>query len=178
MYSAGLSAGARCIVDQGERAIIIKNASAASLSSDTGTLVFQILGAVRNPQTKTEHIGNFTIETYLNSEDLVDIAVVPDAFVVGSGDLYAVKMELTPSLSSSPNPKVSFSFQNQHQLVSGSEIKLFIPSEELSLYKANSITCSGKSIDSKTCKVEAEIEGTNYVLTVETNENLQALTQI
>ena len=142
-YSAGLSANARCIVEQGERAIIIQNASAVSLSSGTGTLVFQILGAVHNPQTKTENIGSFTVATYINSDDLVDIAVIPGAFAIGSGELYGVSMQLIPSLSSSPNPKVSFSFQNQHQLVSGSEIKLFIPSEELSLYKVDPIVCTG-----------------------------------
>ena len=177
-YSNALKSDARCTVDLSERAIVIENVSSTSLSSSTGTLIFHILEAVRNPQTKTEHIGNFTIETYLHSRDLVDVATVPDAFAIESGDLYAVKMELTPSVSSAPNPRVSFSFQNQHPLVSGSQIVLFIPSDEVSLHKAGPISCTGKSINSSSCKVADEVKDRNYVLTAETDENLPAFAKV
>ena len=83
-------------------------------------------------------------------------------------------MEFKPSLSSQPNPEITLSFQIQHQLVSGSAIQLFIPSGELNLFEGKPLSCRGDGIDQATCKIETEPEGFNYVITLETIENLDA----
>ena len=55
---------------------MISNLATVNLSSGDGTLIFKIVGALRNSQTKTDEIGDFIIETYMEQENLVDRSVV------------------------------------------------------------------------------------------------------
>lgn len=173
-YSPKLNANASCSVDHDTRTVKISNLSTENLSSADGTLIFKIVGALRNSQTTTDEIGNFIIETYMGQENLVDRLEVQDAFSIKPGNLYSVSMAFTPNLSSQPNPELTLSFQIQHQLVSGSEIQLFIPSNELILLHGKPLTCHGHSLNPSSCKIESTPEDSNYVLSLLTLENLQA----
>jgi hypothetical protein len=64
-YSPKLNANASCSVDHDTRTVKISNLSTENLSSADGTLIFKIVGALRNSQTTTDEIGNFIIETYM-----------------------------------------------------------------------------------------------------------------
>jgi hypothetical protein len=50
-------------------------------------------------------------------------------------------MLFEPSVNSQENPITKFIFKNQHALVSGSDIKIWIPVSQLGGYSTEGVTC-------------------------------------
>jgi hypothetical protein len=136
-------AGASCEVNSVERAIYLKNVASSDMD---GTQTFKITGGVTNPVTVMGSFGDFTIQTLVNTDQIVDQAIITDPFSIVAGELYAAQMTFDPSVNSEPNPTVSLAFTNQHELVSGSLVSVTIPTHnnELTLSSQyESLTCSG-----------------------------------
>ena len=103
--------------------------------------MFKITGAMKNPLTATDDIGTFILETLINNSEVVDSTKVMYPFDIQPGQLYLSKMLFEPSMNSQENPITKFIFKNQHALVSGSDIKIWVPVSELGGYSTEGVTC-------------------------------------
>jgi hypothetical protein len=73
-------------------------------------------------------------------------------FSVTPGELFLAEMSFDPSINTQSDPLVKFAFKNQHALVSGSDIKIWVPIDEIKEYSIQGLTCSEVKV--KDCEVQ------------------------
>ena len=106
-------------------------------------MIFKVTGALKNPLTVTETVGTFTVQTLINNFELVDSSQIVNPFQILPGELYLAHMSFMPSLNLELNPYITVSFKNQHTLVSGSDISIWIPMTEIEVLGLQDFGCLG-----------------------------------
>ena len=84
-------------------------------------------------------------------------------------------MLFEPSMNSQTNPITKFTFKNQHALVSGSDIKIWVPVAELGSYSTEGITCQeAKLKDCVATMAQNEVGEESLLVSLKTSINVAA----